>query len=163
MSTHNDAVADALIAEVAQLRAERDNAIAECVMHIDNAKALRAERDALQTQLNMWMGDYKENREIGRHQARRIRELLSRLGEPCAPDVGLPPDEVGPLREERDRLRKHLHDEHQRHIGTMDERDALAALLRRVIVCDDLHGWCGADASPLYDEIDAALAAKEVA
>ena len=41
MSTHNDAVADALIAEVAQLRAERDNAIAECVMHIGNAKALR--------------------------------------------------------------------------------------------------------------------------
>ena len=31
---------------------------------------------------------------------------------------------------ERDNLRKHLHDEHQRHVLTMDERDALLALLR---------------------------------
>jgi len=28
---------------------------------------------------------------------------------------------------ERDSLRAHLHDEHQRHVGTMDERDALQA------------------------------------
>lgn len=33
--------------------------------------------------------------------------------------------------EERDRLRAHLHDEHQRHVSTMDERDALAAKLAR--------------------------------
>lgn len=31
------------------------------------------------------------------------------------------------LRAERDRLRQHLHDEHQRHVGTMDERDAALA------------------------------------
>ena len=66
---------------------------------------LRRERDALQARLDMWIRDYNVNREISRGQARRIRELLSRLGEPCAPDIGLPPDEVGPLRADAARYR----------------------------------------------------------
>ena len=38
------------------------------------------------------------------------------------------------------------------------ERDALAALLNRVLSCTDLHGWNGATAELLCADIDAALA-----
>ena len=118
MSTHNDMMADALIAEVAQLRAERDNAIAECVMHIGNAKALRAERDN-------WAA------------------LAAAAG-------------MDTLQAQKER------DEFQRLLGrATTERDALAALLNRVLSCTDLHGWNGEKASLLCDEIDAALAKGE--
>lgn len=39
----------------------------------------------------------------------------------------LPLRAVKLLIEQRDALRQHLHDEHQRHVVTMDERDALQA------------------------------------
>ena len=67
---------------------------------------------------------------------------------------------------ERDLLRKHLHDEHQRHIGTMDERDALAALLQE---CRDdwlrlAYGASHEDVAAYRDfatRVDAALAGKD--
>lgn len=59
---------------------------------------------------------------------------------------------------ERDLLRKHLHDEHQRHIGTMDERDALAALLRDLRDGDHVYGN---DSEPMLIRIDAALAKEK--
>ena len=60
---------------------------------------------------------------------------------------------------ERNRLRQHLHDEHQRHVVTMDERDALRALLK--VAQDCIYSL---DAREIYaDElarIDAALKDK---
>lgn len=37
------------------------------------------------------------------------------------------------------------------------ETERLRSLLRAVLDCDDLTGWCGPVASPLYDRIDAEL------
>ena len=84
-------------ADLAAARAERDLAQTSGVEH---ANYWREQAKDYQEKLDQWKHDYAENREISRGQARRIRELLSRLGEPCAPDIGLPPDEVGPLRDQ---------------------------------------------------------------
>ena len=62
--------------------------------------------------------------------------------------------ELTHARDERNRLRQHLHDEHQWHIGTMDERDALAELLRRARAALPDMKYC----AQLCYEIDAALA-----
>ncbi len=67
---------------------------------------------------------------------------------------------IAELRAERDRLREYLHDEHQRHIGTMDERDALAALLNEAqgfIPTDTGWDYTTDAGGYLYDRIDAAL------
>jgi hypothetical protein len=37
------------------------------------------------------------------------------------------------------------------------ERDEMLALLRRVVATDDLTGWCGKQASDLYDDISLVL------
>ncbi len=60
---------------------------------------------------------------------------------------------------ERDNLRKHLHDEHQRHVLTMDERDALRALLRQLRGWDVLHS--SHDGKYWREEIDAALGERD--
>ena len=49
----------------------------------------------------------------------------------------------------------------QRIMAITAERDALAALLDRVLSCTDLHGWNSEKASLLCDEIDAALAKEK--
>ena len=42
---------------------------------------------------------------------------------------------------ERDSLRAHLHDEHQRHVGTMDERDAALADLAAARADAERYRW----------------------
>lgn len=72
--------------------------------------------------------------------------------------------ELTHARDERNRLRQHLHDEHQRHIGTMDERDALAALLNEAqgfIPTDTGWDYTTDAGGYLYDRIDAALAKEK--
>ena len=71
------------------------------------------------------------------------------------------------LRAERDALLKQQADDAESLTAAANtirelraERDALAVLLRRVLSCTDLHGWNGAKAELLCDEIDAVLKDK---
>ena len=94
------------------------------------------------------------------------REICGQCGQSLDPvwlDERIPKLE-SMLREairERDSLRQHMHDEHQRHVGTMDERDtaladlaAARALLQRI--ADDARKH-----DPLLAEvIDTALGGK---
>jgi hypothetical protein len=68
-----------------------------------------------------------------------IREHMEALREAHATIDSMRNDDWGSLRREVERLR---------------------ALLRAVMDCDGLTGWCGPDASPLYDRIDAELGEK---
>lgn len=69
------------------------------------------------------------------------------------------------LRAERDALRQQQADDAESLTAAANtirelraERDALAALLRRVLSCTDLRGWNGAKAELLCADINAALA-----
>ena len=64
---------------------------------------------------------------------------------------------------ERDSLRQHLHDEHQRHVGTMDERDAaLADLAAARAECEEQARLNGMGAErELKLQTDLAAARKE--
>ena len=125
---------------ITKLRAERDDFYSDYRMKCDKeTKALTVERDALR-------------HDIERHVAI------------CAEQA----EEIERLRAERDALAAQLtgYDAAREMLNVQDnqidklqkERDALAALLRRVLSCTDLHGWNGAKAELLCDEIDAALA-----
>ncbi len=64
---------------ITKLRAERDNAIAECVMHIGNAKALRAERDEwhnVATAAGLRIVDIRAERDALRALLREARAAL---------------------------------------------------------------------------------------
>jgi hypothetical protein len=67
--------------------------------------------------------EYAHGNVMGRIAIALFGDQNNRTDEDCV-------TKIAEVVRERDRLRQHLHDEHQRHIGTMDERDALAALLR---------------------------------
>jgi hypothetical protein len=88
-------------------RKEFDRLIAQCV----NLARLRLADELV------------HNNVMGRIAIALFDEQNNRTDEECV-------TKVAEVVRERDRLRQHLHDEHQRHIGTMDERDALAALLK---------------------------------
>ena len=65
---------------------------------------------------------------------------------------------INELRAERDALWKERDYAIEQHDKIIKERDALRALLDRVLSCTDLHGWNGATAELLCADIDAALA-----
>ena len=94
-------------AEIHSLRAELDR----CIAQIGDLAKLRSEEEVAHGHV------------MGRIAIALFGERNNRTDEECI-------TRVAEVVHERDSLRQHLHDEHQRHIGTMDERDALAALLR---------------------------------
>ena len=104
-------------AEIRSLRAELDR----CIAQIGDLAKLRSEEEI--THGNV----------MGRIAIALFDEQNNRTDEECV-------TKVAEVVLERDLLRKHLHDEHQRHIGTMDERDALAALLPGVYYMDPPDG-----------------------
>lgn len=91
------------------------------------ARSLRAELDRCIAQIGYLAKARKEEVAHGHVMGRIALALFSeknnRTDEECVA-------KVAETVYERDNLRKHLHDEHQRHVLTMDERDALLALLR---------------------------------
>ncbi len=94
-------------AEIRSLRAELDR----CIAQIGDLAKLRSEEEVAHGHV------------MGRIAIALFGERNNRTDEECvkqAIDVVC----------ERNRLRQHLHDEHQRHVVTMDERDALRALLK---------------------------------
>lgn len=93
-------------AEIRSLRAELDR----CIAQIGDLAKLRSEEEVAHGHV------------MGRIAIALFGDRNNRADEECvkqAIDVIC----------ERNRLRQHLHDEHQRHIGTMDERDAIARQL----------------------------------
>ncbi len=126
-------------AEIRSLRAELDR----CIAQIGDLAKLRSEEEITHGHV------------MGRIAIALFSERNNRTDEECVA-------KVAEVVYERDNLRKHLHDEHQRHIGTMNERDALAALLRELVAL--VRGECpsllnedsGGDAK-LSCDIDAAL------
>ena len=90
------------------------------------------------------------------------------------PSADIIADEVSRIEQQRDAYRADVTKEVDAHcvtIATLHERDrqieeikaereSLRDLLRRVEVCDELTGWCGEVASPLYDEIHAVTQEK---
>ena len=91
-------------AEIRSLRAQLDR----CIAQIGDLAKLRSEEEITHGHV------------MGRIAITLFGEQNNRIDEECV-------EKVAEVVRERDRLRQHLHDEHQRHIGTMDERDALAA------------------------------------
>lgn len=127
-------------AEIRSLRAELDR----CIAQIGDLAKLRSEEEVTHGHV------------MGRIAIALFGEQNNRTDEECV-------TRVAEVVRERDRLRQHLHDEHQRHIETMDERDALAALLREASESWIKVGYGAshedvAECRDLCSRIDAALA-----
>ena len=127
-------------AEIRSLRVHLDL----CIAQIGDLAKLRSEEELTHGHV------------MGRIAIELFGEQNNRTDEECI-------TRVAEVVHERDSLRQHLHDEHQRHIGTMDERDALAALLNEAqgfIVPDTAWDYTTDAGGYLYDRIDAALKDK---
>ena len=115
-------------AEIRSLRAELDR----CIAQIGDLAKLRSEEEVAHGHV------------MGRIAIALFGERNNRTDEECvkqATDVIC----------ERNRLRQHLHDEHQRHIGTMDERDAIA---RQLATSRALLMECAQNLSPPWQNPD---------
>ena len=106
-------------AEIRSLRAELDR----CIAQIGDLARLRSEEEVTHGHV------------MGRIAIALFREYNNRTDEECVA-------KVAEVVYERDNLRQHLHDEHQRHVGTMDERDALAADAARYRWLREGHRGC---------------------
>lgn len=127
-------------AEIRSLRAELDR----CIAQIGDLAKLRSEEEVAHGHV------------MGRIAIALFGERNNRTDEECvkqAIDVVC----------ERNRLRQHLHDEHQRHIGTMDERDALQADLAALVELGKERDYAMEMVNVQDNQIDALRALLKVA
>lgn len=154
----DDELVRELGAQIVDLRAERDNAIAECVMHIGNAKALRDRLNwfeeaggvAMATRIYQVIGE----RDALKAQLAKTQNAESMQRMDCR---NLTEKVIPNLREQRDALAAENLTLRNAAVNASEQHDALAALLREL---DEtwIRSTCP---QSIRDRIDAALAGKD--